>query len=559
MPSMPSMPPTRSGRRSASRERPSGPAAALLLAAVAGACRAPDEHRAEADQEVYSLVEERRAVLFGDGLALSIEPPADSLRARLLSGAETGPIEIDLVAGLEIAAENSREYRFRREALYLAALDLTLERWRFTVQERGSLGAQFDRSAPGVEELSADGQATLSRLFGTGALMVGDIGLELFAQPGPGRRLGRRQQPRALDQQPLLRGFGREVVQEPLTQAERDLVYEVRAYERFRRTFAVDVAARIYRILQQADVVKNERANLANLELLRQRNEALAAAGRLSDIQVDQARQDELQSRERLISEEQRYDDALDAFKLFLGLPIAEPRSRCDPAELARLGDRAELRPRSPGGAAGGAGARRAPRLPHDPRPGRATPSAAWWSPPMRCARGSTSSRTSTCESEEGRPLDLSSDDSTATIGIDLDLPIDRLPERNAYRAAEIELEAARRAAEEQADSIRADLRALLREALATLATFEIQQGAVALAERRVESARLRLDAGRADTRDILEAQEDLLEAQNAATAARINHRLSELALFRDLEILRLDARGLAVDHELLQARTEGG
>jgi len=547
------MPPLQSARPSAWRE----PATALLLAAVAGACRAPDAHRAEAAREVYALVEERRAALFGDGLLLTVEPPTDSLRARLLSGAETGPLEIDLVAGLEIAAENSREYRFRREALYLAALDLTLERWRFTVQERGSLGAQFDRSAPGVEELSADGQATLSRLFGAGALVVGDIGLELF------RNLAQADGWDAVSSlglsisQPLLRGFGREVVQEPLTQAERDLVYEVRAYERFRRTFAVDVATRIYRILQQADVVKNERSNLENLELLRQRNEVLAAAGRLSDIQVDQARQDELQSRERLISEEQRYETLLDAFKLFLGLPIQSPLA-CDPAELARLGEGPSFDPDRP--------EEPLVALALDERLDYRTTLDQVRDAERRVGVAADALRAGLdvfadvdLQSEEGRPLDLSTDDSTATIGIDLDLPIDRLPERNAFRAAQIELEAARRTAEEQADVIRAELRALLREALATLATFEIQQGAVVLAERRVESARLRLDAGRADTRDILEAQEDLLEAQNAATAARINHRLSELALFRDLEILRLDERGLGVDRELLQARTEGG
>ena len=42
--------------------------------------------------------------------------------------------------------------------------------------------------------------------------------------------------------QPLLGGAGQRIVLEPLTQAERNLVYEVRSYERFRRTFAVDVA-----------------------------------------------------------------------------------------------------------------------------------------------------------------------------------------------------------------------------------------------------------------------------------------------------------------------------
>ena len=65
------------------------------------------------------------------------------------------------------------------------------------------------------------------------------------------------------------------------------------------------------------------------------------------------------------------------------------------------------------------------------------------------------------------------------------------------------------------------------------------------------------VEAGRADTRDILEAQEALLQAQNLTTAALIAHRLSQLALFRDMEILRVDETGIAVERSLLETRTE--
>ena len=68
---------------------------------------------------------------------------------------------------------------------------------------------------------------------------------------------------------------------EPLTQAERDLVYEVRAYERFRKTFAVDVASRYYQVLSQMDEAKNAELNYSNLATLSERNRALANAGRL--------------------------------------------------------------------------------------------------------------------------------------------------------------------------------------------------------------------------------------------------------------------------------------
>jgi outer membrane protein TolC len=312
----------------------------------------------------------------------------------------------------------------------------------------------------------------------------------------------------------------------------------------------------MYRILQQSDALKNERANLANLELLRERNEALAAAGRLSDIQVDQARQRELRSRERLIEQEQRYEALVDAFKLFLGLPVEVPLA-CDAEELAALTAEplAELqRPEDELVALA-----LAERLDYQTALDQVRDAERRLAVAADALRAGLNLTADVgARSEEGRPLDLDREASSVALGLDLDLPIERLPERNAYRAAEIELQAARRFAEEQADVIRADLRDLLREAIATRRVFEIQQRAVALAERRVESARLRLDAGRADTRDILEAQEDLLDAQNAATAALIDHHLAKLALLRDLELLRLDEQGLrAVEPPLGAAGTQ--
>jgi len=98
-----------------------------------------------------------------------------------------------------------------------------------------------------------------------------------------------------------------------------------------------------------------------------------------------------------------------------------------------------------------------------------------------------------------------------------------------------------------------ADLRADLRQAAATIETNEIQRGAVLLAERRVASARLRLAAGRADTRDILEAQEDLLQAKNAATRSTVDHHLALLALWRDVEVLRVDESGITLEESLLE------
>jgi len=129
-----------------------------------------------------------------------------------------------------------------------------------------------------------------------------------------------------------------------------------------------------------------------------------------------------------------------------------------------------------------------------------------------------------------------------------MDLPIDRLPERNAYRASLIALEESTRRAEQAADTIVADLRAALRNLEAARESYEIQQGAVTLAERRRESTELNLEAGRANTRDVLESQEDLVDAQNSAASDLTNYILSGISLYLDMELLRVTEAGIEVE-----------
>ena len=60
-----------------------------------------------------------------------------------------------------------------------------------------------------------------------------------------------------------------------------------------------------------------------------------------------------------------------------------------------------------------------------------------------------------------------------------------------------------------------------------------------------MRGAALNLEAGRAAIRDLLEAQESLLNTQNGLTGAMIDYRLAELRLQRDLGTLQVDANGL--------------
>ena len=525
----------------------------LVVAGALPACKSASDQRLDADREVYEIVQARRDELAAGG-SFSIDPPTDSLRKRLLSG-EAGLEPLQLVECLSVAAENSRDYQTQREQLYLAALDLTLERWNFSVQQTGTFGAFLAGRGGDAESAGVLSNLGLTRLLGTGLRLVGNIGLDLVRDVSTGDGWDAVSNLSLNVTQPLMRGFGRRIVQEPLTQAERTVLYQARSYERFRRTFAFDVASRFFRILVQVDTLSNEEANYESLSKLRERNEAFAEAGLLTDIQVDQARQDELRAENRVIEATRDLQSALDDFKLFLGLPIETPLT-LDAGDDQSLEawqslelEIAEAR------AVEVALASRLDFLTSQDRVVDAGRRARVAADALRAGLDISVSGAAT--SSEGRPLDF--DDSAFLWDVDLtfDAPWNRLPERNTYRAALITLQAARRRAEQDADTIRADLRDSLRRLQAARAGYEIQSGAVVLAQRRVESTELNLEAGRASTRDVLEAQEDLLAANNAETSALADYILSGLALFRDMELLRVSEEGLSIETEPLLASAE--
>jgi len=296
--------------------------------------------------------------------------------------------------------------------------------------------------------------------------------------------------------------------------------------------------------VRAADSVNNQRANYERLQELRRRNEAWGEAGRMSMVEVDQARQDEVQSRDDLLQAEQNYAAQLDDFKFFLGLP-PQANIQLTPEALTRL---YETEPTE---------------LPFENADRLADFALQWRLDHQTVLDQVDDSRRKVyvaadalrnvldvsagadLSSPEGEPFDLDLSDTNWFIGVDIDLALNnRLPQRNAYRRTLITLQANQRNAEQSEDSIRLGLRDALREAQRTLQSWVLQKGQVALNERREENTRLELEAGRASTRDILDSTRSLLSAKNSATAALIDQYLAVLALWRDLEILRVGPEG---------------
>jgi len=135
--------------------------------------------------------------------------------------------------------------------------------------------------------------------------------------------------------------------------------------------------------------------------------------------------------------------------------------------------------------------------------------------------------------------------DGTYSALVELDLPFERTQERNLYRDSLIRLERAVRAVQEKEDQVKLEVRSRLRALLQARESVLIQAQAVELARKRVRSTNMFLQAGRAQIRDLLDAQEALLSAQNAQSAALVNYRVGELELQRDLGLLRVSIDGV--------------
>lgn len=513
---------------------------------LAVGCASPAELQQEADDEVYALLDQRRAELFERKPGFQVDRDPEALRARLLTEAEneSDAIALNILVSLEIAAENNRSFQDQRENLYRTALDLTLERWRFSWQPSLSGNLGVSGNGDSTASAAADADLGMSKQFGSGAVVLGNIGTTLL------RAIDRGDGWDALSDigfsvtLPLLRGSAREVILEPLTQAERDLVYAVRSYERFRSSFSVDVVTSYFGLLRTLDNITNERANYDSLVLLRERNQRLAEAGKLTDIQVDQAQQDELRSESRLLQLEESYGRQLDQFALLLGLPTETPLE-LDRSELERLKelDGSDLLTLEPMELGAFALEHRLDQINLDDQLLDAERRIRVAADALRA--GLDLSAGINGSSEEGRPLSYRSNTLPWSLGLGFDLPIDQLPERNAYRRSLLDRDRALRSVESSRDSILASVYDAFRQTQSTQKRYIIQLSAVELAGKRVRSAQLKLEAGRSSTRDVLEAQEDLLSAQNAATSALIDFALARLRLYRDLELLELDEDGI--------------
>ncbi|MCY2965769.1 MAG: TolC family protein [Planctomycetota bacterium] len=247
---------------------------------------------------------------------------------------------------VELGLLNSRELQTQKETIYKAALSVSLEQFayllKFTPFGNGGdiLHRNINLDGNYVADLRTTANGEVDQLMVSGGTFVGRLANNvLLTFNGPNGFAADISSQLVFDiTQPLIQ---RDIRFEPLTRAERNLVYAARTYLRFRKTFFVQLATEYYQILRSYRQIAIESQNYFSLSGAHKQALIELEAGLRSRIQTEQIEQNMLAGRSRLITAGVALERLLDRLKFDLGLPIELPM-RVDLTELEDVTSRDE-------------------------------------------------------------------------------------------------------------------------------------------------------------------------------------------------------------------------
>ena len=293
---------------------------------------------------------------------------------------EDGVLTLNMENSVKIALLHSPDYQRQVEQLYLSALAVSSQRFVFDTQFFGGADSFFTlagRNRPGASGRSQSAfsvgpdsstaagnrDISLERRFASGSQLIVGIANNIVWNVSGSNTQSASTTIDFAFLQPLLRGAGRDVVMEGLTQAERALLADVRSFERFRRSFFLNITVGRTLEGQPQAIVNSASGNLGistgqaaggntgflgllqsqlrirNLEenIARQSENLLILEDSLIELLttipddagsivrqrllVAQTRQNWLTSQRNLVNQQAAYQQSVDAFLRTLGLP----------------------------------------------------------------------------------------------------------------------------------------------------------------------------------------------------------------------------------------------
>jgi outer membrane protein TolC len=519
-----------------------------LIAFIAGC--SPTWYEADADREVHALLEQYDQRVLGtrerEVIYPEEAPPEDEPGSTAAAAEEAAPpaepLPIDLPTALELAFTTSRDFQDQKESLYLQGLGYSLTRYNFGPLLNSTISYLWRDSedARGIDSLTAT--ASAGSILPTG----GDLSV---ASTWTGTRdddpdvFGVHGDPffdsslQVSLRQPLLRGAGYEVSHEALTQGERNLVYAVRAFELFRQDFCIRVVSAYYNLVSRKMRLENDERNYRDAVFDRKKAEALRQVDRYRDDDVFLARRREIEAEDALLVSRTEYELAVDDFKILIGLPTSakifigddEPAFkpvRIDPQSAVTVAhhNRLDL---------------------HTERDQLEDAERR-----IRLARNGLLpdldlSVNYALDGRADRIHRAAPDEWSGSLGVALDLPVDRKSERNAYRSALIFAEQSRRDYRRRLDEVERDILNQVRELGQLEKRIQLQRDQIKREERAVAVTQIRYESGDVQTRDLLDARQGLTNARNALIELKVQHFIARLRLLRDMGVFFVDDNGM--------------
>jgi outer membrane protein TolC len=381
-------------------------------------------------------------------------------------------------------------------------------------------------------------QVSVEQKLPTGGTLTANIVNNLMRDLGRHITSGESGQVMIAANIPLLRGAGR-AAYETRYQAERNLIYAAREFEAFRRSFLVDIATDFFRLLSLRSQVESAIASQEAFAVDVERVRALAKAERAISVDVDRAEVQYLEAQNRVVNTQEQFSNALDAFKIRIGMPTETPLEIGD--EEIELHD---------------------PRVPEDP----AIETALVYRLDLLNVLDSVDDARRGVAVAQNHLLpdfNFSGNVSVPTDPalknsvhynydravwrgmLDLEVPLDRKAERNMYRSSLITQRRAERMLDQTREQVRLDVRRALRRLEQARFSMEIQRRNIEINEFRRRVARAQFDIGRlTSNRDVIEAENDLRLAKDSFAEALSNYRQVILEFLRDTGTLRVDDDG---------------
>jgi hypothetical protein len=458
-------------------------------------------------------------------------------------------VEVMNIRGVLVyAMRHGRILQSAKEDLYRAALDLSLERHLWTPQFVASVSADYDdfeREAEFDQTMTAIADFAVTQRLPYGGDITARVIDTLVRDLNNHATAGESGQLILEAGIPLLRGAGR-VAYESRYVAERELIYAVRAYERFRREFLVLVASDYFNLQQLKTAIQNTYTSYLSRRDEWERADFIDRMGQSRTVfDAPRAKSILRQAEAALVSSKEQYASALDRFKVFIGMPVdalldvldqeedVESRAlerllpEVDEAEAIRVALRYRLDLLTSADRVDDAA--------------RGVLIAENRILPDLELRGSVLSRTN----PEHRSLTTHGSERTSwSAGIEVRLD-DRKAERNAYRSSLINQRRSQRTHEESADLVRADVRRALRRIAQQVNLLRIQALNVEENTRRLEAAKAQFALGKITNIDVVDAENDLLAARNDFARAVASFRVAILEFRRDTGTLRITDEGL--------------